>query len=133
MMMVDGGDKKMGDEAHTLAYLKFQLDLPGKLTSTRLRIYNAGNPSSDSGHVCLTREPWSETQLTYASQPAVGEELAKLGRVAEGQVVECPLNVDLTGRKELSLVIEPTGCDGIDYLTREAGKPAELIIEYLLD
>ena len=133
VMMVDGGDKKMGDEAHTLAYLKFQLDLPGKLTSTRLRIYNAGNPSSDSGHVCLTREPWSETQLTYASQPAVGEELAKLGRVAEGQVVECPLNVDLTGRKELSLVIEPTGCDGIDYLTREAGKPAELIIEYLLD
>ena len=123
----------MGDESHTLAYLKFQLDLPDKLTSARLRIYNAGNPSSDSGHVCLTTEPWSETQVTYASKPAVGEELAKLGKVAEDQIVECPLKINLTGKKELSVVIEPTSCDGIDYLTREAGKPAELIIEYLLD
>jgi outer membrane protein assembly factor BamB len=133
VMMVDGGNAKMGDEHHTLAYLKFQLDLPGKLTSTRLRIHNAGNPSSDSGHVCLTAEPWSETQLTYASRPAVGEELAKLGKVFTDQIVECPLKVDLTGKKELSVVIEPTSCDGVDYLTREAGRPAELIIEYLLD
>ena len=133
VIMVDGGDAKIGDEHHTLAYLKFKLDLPGKLTSARLRIHNAGNPSFDSGHVCLTAEPWSETKLTYASRPPVGEELAKLGKVAEDQIVECVLKIDLTGKKELSLVIEPTSCDGIDYLTREAGKPAELIIEYLLD
>ena len=132
-MMVDGGNAKMGDEHHTLAYLKFQFDLPGKLTSARLRIHNAGNPSSDSGHVCLTKEPWKETQLTYASRPAVGKELATLGRVAGGQVVVCPLNVDLIGKKELAVVIEPTSCDGIDYLSRETSKPAQLIVEYLLD
>ena len=58
-MMVDGGNAKMGDDHHTLAYLRFKLNPPGKVVSTRLRLYNAGNPSSDSGHVCLTTQPWS--------------------------------------------------------------------------
>jgi hypothetical protein len=132
-MMVDGGNSKMGDEHHALAYLKFRLDLPSKVAGARLRIYSSGNPSVDSGHVCLADGPWSEATLTYAEQPPAGEELAKLGKVAEDQVVDCALKIDLNGKKELSLVIEPTSCDGIGYFSRESGKPAELIIEYLLD
>jgi hypothetical protein len=30
----------------------------------------------------------------------------------------------------LSLALDPTGCDGINYVSREGGKPAELIVEY---
>jgi hypothetical protein len=50
--------------------------------------------------------------------------------VSENQVVERVLGVDLSGKKELSLAIDPTTCDGVDYLSRESGKPAELIVEY---
>ncbi|MFH1268357.1 MAG: hypothetical protein ABIK89_21770, partial [Planctomycetota bacterium] len=63
-------------------------------------------------------------------RPEPTRELARLGRVAERQIVECPLDVDLAGMTELSLLIDPTGCDGVDYLSREANQPAELIVEY---
>jgi len=67
--------------------------------------------------------------VTYKTRPKTGAELAKIGRVTEHQVVEIPLKLDLTGRQEISLVIDPLSCDGIDYGSREGGKPAELIVE----
>ena len=129
-MLVDGGDKKTGDHHHNLAYLKFRVDVPGKPVSVRLRIYNTGNPTGDSGRVCLVTEPWSEKTVTYATRPAPGKELARLGRVASRQAVECALAVELKGKDELNLMIDPTSRDGVDYLTRETTKPAELIVEY---
>jgi hypothetical protein len=93
-------------------------------------LYNAGNPTRDSGRVCLVGEPWSENALTYANRPKPGAELAKIGPVAENQIVEIPLRIDLAGKRELSLMLDAADCDGVDYLTRESGKPAELIIEY---
>ena len=130
-LAVDGGHAKMGDESHHIAYLKFKLDVPGKPVSAVLRLYNAGNPSGSAGKVCLVTEPWSETKITYASRPKPGQALAKIGRVSEHQVVELPLGLSLEGKKELSLVIEPTSCDGVDYIAREGAKPAELIVEYV--
>jgi len=130
VLLVDGGHQEMGDASHNLAYLKFRLDVPGKPIKVHLRIRNAGNPSGDSGRVCLVTEPWSETKVTYNNRPKPGKELAKLGAVRENQEVECPLKIDLAGKKELSLIIDPTSCDGIDYLTRESKAPAQLVIEY---
>lgn len=130
VLLVDGGDQKMGDESHAVAYIKFALSVPGKVASVRFRIHNAGNPSGDAGRVCLAVGPWSESKLTYSARAEVGRELARLGRVSENQTVECPLDLDLEGKTELSLVIDPTSCDGIDYLSRESSKPPELIIEY---
>jgi len=127
---VDGGASKMGDLDHALTYLKFRVDIPGKAVSVRLRLHNGGNPSGDSGRVCLTAGPWDEKSVTYDNRPAAGKELGRLGRVVEKQIVECPLNVDLSGKTELSLVLDPTSCDGIDYMMREGGQPAELIVEY---
>jgi len=129
-LTVDGGDRKMGDHQHSLAYLKFRLDVPGKPVEVRLRIHNAGNPSSDSGRICVVNEPWTETGVTYNTRPKAGPELARLGRVGEQQTVERPLDVDLAGKSELSLLVDPTSCDGVDYLSRESRKPAELIVEY---
>jgi hypothetical protein len=130
VLLVDGGDKKMRDSAHALTYLKFRLDVPGKPVTAMLRIHNAGNPTDDSGRVRLVTGPWTETKLTYQSRPAPGEELARLGRVASRQAVECPLKIDLASRAELSLAIDPVNCDGVDYVSREGGQPAELVIEY---
>ena len=120
----------MGDESHALIYLRFRFEVPGRAAGARLRIQNAGNPSADAGRICLVDEPWTETEITYGNRPAPGRELARIGRVAENDLVECVLDVDLTGRKQLGLVLDPTSTDGIDYLLREGGTPAELVIDY---
>ena len=39
-------------------------------------------------------------------------------------------DVDLGGEAELGLMIDPTSCDGVDYLSRESSKPPELTVEY---
>jgi outer membrane protein assembly factor BamB len=130
VLIVDGGEDAIGDLDHALAYLKFRVDVPGRPVGVRLRLANAGNPTQDSGRVCRVRQPWSEERITYANRPAPGEELGRIGRVGEYQVVECPLKLDLAGVKELSLVIDPTSVDGVDYFSREGGKPPALVIEY---
>jgi hypothetical protein len=132
---VDGGNPKFGDPGHALAYLRFKFDLPGKPVSARLRLHNAGNPTGDSGRVRLAAEPWTEKAVTYNNRPKPGTELVKIGRVQADQVVELPLDPAKLGlqpkaKAQLSLVIEPTGCDGVNYISREGGKPAELVIEY---
>jgi hypothetical protein len=128
---VDGGDRKMGDHHHGITYLKFRIDLDGKPVSARLRLYNGDNPSGNSGQICLVAEPWSEKAVTYNARPKLGDVAGKVGPVAENQVVEIPLDLSLQGVKELSLAIDPTSCDGINYISREGGKPAELIVEYV--
>ena len=128
---VDGGDREMGDHHHSIGYLKFSTQVEGKPISAVLRLYNAGNPTGDSGQVRLVVEPWSEKDLTYAARPKLGEVVAKIGPVTENQIVELPLKLSLEGSKELSLAIDPTSCDGVSYISREGGKPAELVVEYV--
>jgi len=76
----------------------------GKPISAVLRLYNAGNPTGHSGQVRLVVEPWSEKGLIYATRPKLGEVVAKIG---------------------------PTSCDGVNYVSREGNKPAELVVEYV--
>jgi len=130
VLQVDGGDKVLGDRDHAMAYLKFRLKIPGRAVAARLRIQNAGNESGAGGRVCLVEGTWQEASLNYQARPETGKELAQLGPVFEDQILDCPLKVDLTGRTELSLVIDPVNCDGVDYLSRESGRPAELVIDY---
>jgi hypothetical protein len=113
-----------------VAYIKFRFNIPGKVLGVRFRIQNAGNPSYDAGRLCLVSGPWKEKQITYANRPACGQELAQFGQVSEGQVVERDLKLDLAGKTELSLAIDPTSTDGIDFLSRESGTPPELVIDY---
>jgi len=127
---VDGGEKKMADLGHSLAYLKFRIDVPGKPVSIRLRLADAGNPSGDAGRICLVEGPWSEDTITYSNRPPLGRELARLGKVLEDEVVERALPIDLSGQQELSLAIDPTSSDGLDYFSREGAQPPELIVEY---
>jgi outer membrane protein assembly factor BamB len=128
---VDGGDAKMGDHHHSITYLKFQIDVDGKPRSATLRLHNGSNPSTDSGQVRVVTEPWSEKTITYQSRPKLGDVVAKIGAVAEKQVIEIPLTLSLEGHQELSLGIDPTSCDGIGYISREGGQPAELVVEYV--
>jgi outer membrane protein assembly factor BamB len=129
-LLVDGGDQKMNDGFHGLAYLKFQIDLPGRPISARLRIANAGNPTGDAGRLCLSGNDWKEGEVNYDSRPPLGRELAKLGALSEHQIAEVNLPVDILTNGPLTLAIDPTSTDGVDFMARESGFPAELIIEY---
>lgn len=130
VLLLDGGDAQLQDKDHAQAFLKFRLVLPGKPVGVRLRLTNAGNPTGDAGRVCLVAEPWDEKKVTYANRPALGRELARLGAVSENEVVERPLDLELTSQQEVSLALDPTSTDGVDYLSRESGSPAVLIIDY---
>lgn len=129
-LLVDGGDQKMGDGHHSTALLKFVVQLPAKPVSVRLRIVNAGNPTGDAGRLCLAEGTWQEAKLTYANRPQIGRELAKLGRLAENQVLELQLPADSIQNGELTLAIDPTSTDGVDFLARESGTPPQLVVEY---
>jgi hypothetical protein len=130
VLLVDGGNATMGDLDHSMAYLKFRFTVPGKVLGVRFRIRNAGNPSGDCGRLCLVSGPWSEKEITYANRPACGAEVARLGAAAENQLIERPLKLDLRGRTELSLAIDPTSNDGVDFHSRESGSPPDLVIDY---
>jgi outer membrane protein assembly factor BamB len=134
---VDGGDREMGDHHHSIAYLAFPIQAEGKLVSATLRLFNAGNPTGNSGQIRLVADAWNEAGVTYQSRPELGAVLAQIGPVTENCVVELPLQLpeDLrlhTGQ-QISLAIDPTGCDGVNYISREGGKPAELIVEYVAE
>jgi hypothetical protein len=130
VLVVNGGENELGDIDHSLAYLKFHLNVPGRPIALRLRLTNAGDPTGDAGRICLVEGAWHEKQITYANRPALSRPLARMGQVAAGQVVECPLDASLAGRSELSLALDPTSCDSVDYVSREGGKPPELVVEY---
>jgi hypothetical protein len=130
VLLVDGGNSAMADLDHSMAYLKFRFTVPGKVLGVRFRIRNAGNPSADCGRLCLVSSPWSEKQINYANRPALEAELAQLGAATENQFIERPLNLDLQGHTELTLAIDPTGNDGVDFHSRESGSPPELVIDY---
>jgi len=127
---VDGGDAQMGDHHHSIAYLRFRIAVDGTPRSAVLRLVNGDNPSVDSGNVRLVTEPWSETGVTYQNRPKLGDVVGKIGRVAENQVIEIPLQMAFEGNQELSLALDPTSCDGLGYIAREGGQPPELIVEY---
>jgi len=130
VLVVNGGENELGDIDHTLAFLKFRLNVPGRPTALWLRLTNAGDPTGDAGRICLVDAPWHEKQITYANRPPLSRSLARIGPVAPGQVVECPLDASLAGRKELSLALDPTSCDSVDYVSREGAKPPALVIQY---
>lgn len=130
VLLVDGGNQAMTDADHAVAYVKFQLDIPGTPLTARLRITNAGNATGDGGRICLVESPWQEKELTYANRPPLGRELAKLGAVVEHQTIERELSFLPPRSGTLSLAIDPTSTDGVDYLSRESGQPVELVIEY---
>lgn len=128
---VDGGDREMEDHHHGISYLRFTLPASGRPVSAMLRLFNGDNPSANSGQIRIVQGAWNEKTVTYDTRPDLGEVVAKIGPVAEFQTVELPLDLSLEGLTELNLAIDPTSCDGINYVSREGGKPAELVVEYV--
>ena len=128
----DGGAAEMQDSSYRIVYLKFSLDVPGRVKSLRLRMRvgtTSHAQSRDAGRVFLVKGPWSERKITYATQPELGEQLGSIGKVDNGELFEREVKVPEGDPKELSLAIVPTTTDGGGYLARESGQGPELVVE----
>lgn len=135
-MWSDGGDRELGDGDHAIVYYKFRLTAPGKPLAVKvvLPVSSAEYADSvDAGHLYLVESDWDERTITYANRPRLGPRIGSVGRVARDQRVVCPLEIDLEERKELSIAVVPTNCDGAGFCSRESKYPAELIVEYELE
>lgn len=132
-VLVDGGTSTMGDESHNVGYLRFPLNIPGRVVKVTLRIHTAPSEaaeSGDSGRICLVDTAWDENKLTYANRPVPGAEVGRLGKVERNVWEERVLQVELAGKTELNLVLDPTSCDGASYISREGNTAAQLVVEY---
>jgi outer membrane protein assembly factor BamB len=132
-LAVDGGDQAMGDRSHGIAYLKFVVDVPGKSVSVKFRIHTTPaehSQSGDSGTIHLVDAQWDENKLNYADRPQPGRKIGTLGEVGNNVWEERELDIELSGKTELTLVLEPTSTDGASYHSREGTHPPELVIEY---
>lgn len=129
-LMVDGGNQAMGDDAHSIAYLKFRPEIPGRTVAAWLVIQNAGNPSSRGGEVRLVEGEWSEQGLSYARRPALGPVVGHIGKVESRELLRIPLELKCDAAKEIALAIDPANTDGVDYVSREGRAPPQLEVEY---
>jgi outer membrane protein assembly factor BamB len=135
-LAVDGGATQMEDSAHALAFLRFPVQTPGKPLAAKLRLYvpeGGHTQSSDSGTIRLAEGPWAENTVTYANMPALGAQVADLGKVDQATWAERALEVELAGRQTLDLVIVPRSTDGATYCSREGPNKPELVIEYTVE
>ncbi|MBW2459450.1 MAG: DNRLRE domain-containing protein, partial [Deltaproteobacteria bacterium] len=105
-------------------YLKF--DLTGiaseRVLSAKLRLM-VTNPSSSLQDLRMVDDDsWDETTITFDSRPATGQKLTTLDGGDVGSWVE--VNVTSTVRAEaggmLSLAVDSSGTDGLDFNSKEA-------------
>lgn len=133
VLRVDGGWLGMGDDSECIAYLKFRLDIPGKPLSAKLRLHvaDAGNADSkDAGALRLIENPWQEKDVTYATRPEIGAQVATLGKVEKGGQVEREIPVELLTGDTVSLAIVPTSLDGAGFCSRESASLPALVVTY---
>ncbi len=133
LLPTDGGNREMGDASHSLAYLRFPLEVPGRPVMARLRLRThdgSNSQSADAGDVRVVEDAWEETAITYNDRPTPGEKVGALGAVELGQVSERVLLIDLRGRSEVSLAIVPTSTDAATFRSRESDDPPQLIVAY---
>ena len=131
-LMHDGGGGELRDSGHSLVYLKFALDVPGRVASLklRLRVSDArAMGSHDAGDIYLVTGDWDEKSITYARQPELGERIGKLGKIAAGELVERSLRVPAHEMKMIGLALVPTTPDGTRFMSRESGDGPALIVE----
>ncbi|OGV77424.1 MAG: hypothetical protein A3K19_12560 [Lentisphaerae bacterium RIFOXYB12_FULL_65_16] len=132
-LAIDGGNAKMGDENHTVAFLKFPLQLPGKPVKASLRLFVpaiGGAESGDSAYVKLAEGAWEEKTITAANAPPLGREIGRIKQVENNTWIECPLDVDLAGMTEITIALDPASTDGTSYVSREGEQKPELRVEY---
>ncbi|MDY7229159.1 DUF7594 domain-containing protein [Hyalangium rubrum] len=122
---VDGGPR--GE-----AFLRFDVSGVGNATVRRatLRLY-AVNPTSDGPEVYATSTTWTESGLTWNNRPPrVGIPSADAHAIPQEAWVGFEVTPHVRGDGAVAFLMLQTGSDGVEFLSREAGRnPAQLVLE----
>jgi parallel beta-helix repeat protein len=109
--------------------LKFSvIGVTGTVQRATLRVYatsgTVGGPT-----VYATTNSWTETGITWNTQPAVTSSgLDVKGAVSTGVWVEYNVTLVVTGDGTYSFVLVPTSTDGVSFSSRENSQPPQLVL-----
>lgn len=130
---IRGGIGRPNDRSESIAYLKFDLkDLSGRPAAARLRIFPSDNPHYHAPQTVDVHEAkgeWAEYDLTGASRPKRGRRVGTFRDVLHREPVETPIDINLEGRKELTLELSVREYVARAYRARESGTPSVLIVD----
>jgi len=111
------------------SYLRFTVSgLAPTVTSAKLRLF-VTDPSAVGGSVFRTTGAWTETGVTWASQPTLtGSALATAGATSTGAWVEIDVTPAVTGNGTVELGLSTTSTDSAIYSSREGANPPQLVV-----
>jgi len=122
---------RRGNPADIKSYLRFTVFGPsGTINSVKLRLYVV-NGSNDGPAIHSTGTSWSETGLTWNTQPAItttGGPIADKGAIAAGSWVEYDLTQVVRNNGTYSFLVDTTSGDDANFSPREGSQPPQLVV-----
>jgi hypothetical protein len=118
-----------GSDPDAQSHMRFAVSgLSGTVTSAKLRVFSQ-NSTANGPPVYSTASGWSETGITWANRPApAGSGRDDKGAIATGVWTEWDVTPWVTGNGAVSLALAGTSSDGVDFHTREAANPPQLVV-----
>lgn len=112
---------RVDSDPETLTYLTFTVSgITTPVLGARLRIHTLGRQTLGF-QVRAVKGAWSESRLTYGTQPAQGVVVGSSGLIAGEAWIEVELTSAVDGNGQVSFVLFTTGTTALTFDSREAG------------
>jgi parallel beta-helix repeat protein len=114
------------------SYLKFSvIGVTGTIQRATLRVYSTSG-TVGGPIVYATTNSWTETGITWNTQPAVTSSgLDVKGAISTGVWVEYNVTLAVTADGTYSFVFVPTSTDGVSFSSHEGSQPPQLVLTLL--
>ncbi|GAA1293649.1 hypothetical protein Psi02_42830 [Planotetraspora silvatica] len=115
-------------------FLRFTVSgVSGTVTGAKLRVHTddvSGAESPSGGtYKAMSNTTWSETGVTWASQPAIdGATLGSVGSVVRNTWYEVDVTSYVQGNGTFSIGVTSSSSDGADFDSRESGSTAPQLV-----
>ncbi len=112
------------------SFLRFDLaSMTGTPQSARLRLF-VTEESNSGGSLFLVPSSWTETGISWSSQPSLpATSLATAGAAAGGEWVELDVSSAVLGPGIVSFAVAGGTANGVLYSSREGATPPELVVQ----
>jgi hypothetical protein len=133
-LAVDGG----GDDPNYVSYLSFDVSgVAAPVQRATLRLWvrgNQDNGTKDGPEVRTTSTDWTETGITWNTQPAPASSvLDNTERLERSTWVEYDVTRAVSGDGSVAFVLLPESRDGVSFASREGDHQPELVIAIMDD
>jgi subtilisin len=110
-------------------YVRFNVSgLATGVVGAKLRLF-VTDPSSAGGTAfTVPSTPWKESTVTWASAPALGQQLSTVGTAATGKWVTFDLGSAVTGNGLYTFAITNGSSDAVDFESREGVHDPRLVL-----